>query len=428
MARYSADDIRSLVEPDRVHRSVYQDPDLFALEMERIFGRTWVYVGHATQVPNPGDFLCTQIGLRPVVMSRHTDGEVYVVYNRCAHRGVKVINEVAGNAPKFMCMYHGWTYDTNGDLDHVTQKEGYPDRDFDPVADGMGRVARVAIHHGFVFANLSVDGPDLLDYLGENADFLDDVVISAPDGEVEVTGGVHRYLYHANWKFQIENLIDMYHPAYSHESSSKRGGKQFTRRKGDKGGIQFFENTGRVKSMDDLGISALPHGHSWQGGLPPIENTSEVFREYVARLEARHGAEKTRDILVKKRHNVIFYPNMAMQELNPHIRVVRPLAVDRTEILVYPIKLKGAPERMFRDQVRNLNSTHSVTSMVQTDDVEAFMRAQEGLRTTGNEWLLLARKGPEEVFDSGRVRTIGTSEAAMRNQFRTWVDHMCRAA
>ena len=121
MARYSANDIRSLVQPDRVHRSVYQDPELFALEMERIFGRTWVYVGHATQVPGPGDFLCTQIGLRPVVMTRHGDGQVYVVFNRCAHRGVKVINEVAGNAGKFMCMYHGWTYDTNGDLDHVTQ-------------------------------------------------------------------------------------------------------------------------------------------------------------------------------------------------------------------------------------------------------------------------------------------------------------------
>jgi len=338
---------------------------------------------------------------------------------------VKVVNEECGNAGRFMCMYHGWTYDTNGDLDFVTQEEGYPDYKFDRVKDGMGRVARWDSHHGFVFANLSPEGPDLRAWLGENGDFLDDVAISAPDGEIEVTGGVHRYLYHGNWKMQVENLIDMYHPAYSHESSSAKGGQQFTRREGDKGGIQFFEKRGKVKSMDNLGTHSLPHGHTWQGGLPPVENTSADHQAYVALLEEKHGPEKTRDILVKKRHNVIFYPNMAMQELNPHIRVIRPLAVDRTEIFIYPVKLKGAPEKMFRDQLVNLNRTHSPTSLVQTDDVEAFARAQEGMMTSGNEWILLARKGPSEEFDTGRVRTTGTSEEGMRNHYRAWLNYMC---
>tara|TARA_Y100001934_G_C12137237_1_gene670746 strand:- start:112 stop:924 length:813 start_codon:yes stop_codon:yes gene_type:complete len=263
------------------------------------------------------------------------------------------------------------------------------------------------------------------DWLGENADFLDDVAISAPAGEVEITGGVHRYLYHGNWKMQVENLIDMYHPAYSHESSSAKGGQQFTRREGDKGGIQFFEKRGKVKSMDSLGTHALPNGHTWQGGLPPVENTSEDHQEYVALLEAKHGPDKTREILVKKRHNVIFYPNMAMQELNPHIRVIRPLAVDRTEIFIYPVKLKGAPDTMFQDQLINLNRTHSPTSLVQTDDVEAFARAQEGMMTSGNEWVLLARDGPKEEFETGRIRTTGTSEEGMRNHYRAWLRYMC---
>ena len=86
MSNYCADYIASLVQPDRVHRDVYEDPKLFNLEMDRIFGRSWVYVGHASQVPNPGDFFATRIGLQPVVMTRHSDGEIYVVYNRCAHR------------------------------------------------------------------------------------------------------------------------------------------------------------------------------------------------------------------------------------------------------------------------------------------------------------------------------------------------------
>jgi len=422
---YSQAGISALVREDMVHRDVYEDPTLFDLEMERIFGRSWVYVGHESQVPEAGDFLCTRIGRQPVVMARHEDGEVYVLYNRCAHRGVKVINEECGSANRFMCMYHGWTYHTNGDLDFVTQQEGYPDREFDPVRDGMGRVARWGSHHGFVFANLSSDGPGLTEWLGENGDFLDDVAISAPAGEIEVAGGVHRYLYHGNWKMQVENLIDMYHPAYSHESSSAKGGQQFSRRKGDKGGIQFFEKRGRVKSMDNLGTHALPFGHTWQGGLPPVENNSEDHRAYVALLEEKHGADKTREILVKKRHNVIFYPNMAMQELNPHIRVVRPLAVDRTEIFIYPVRLKGAPEKMFRDQVVNLNRTHSPTSLVQTDDVEAFARAQQGMLTSGNEWILLGRKGQAETLPSGRIQTTGTSEEGMRGQYRAWLTYMC---
>ena len=424
---YTPADIKALVQDEQVHRDVYEDPCIFDLEMERIFGRSWVYVGHQSQVPNPGDFFCTRIGRQPIVMARHTDGEIYVLYNRCAHRGVKVVNEECGSTNRFMCMYHGWTYDTNGDLDFVTQPEGYPDREFDPVNNGMGRVARWGSRKGFVFANMAANAVDFDAWLGENGDFLDDVAISSPDGDVEVAGGVHRYLYHGNWKMQVENLIDMYHPAYSHESSSAKGGQQFSRRQGDKGGIQFFEKRGKVRSMDGLGTHALPHGHTWQGGLPPVENSSPEHQEYVRLLEARHGTEKAADILVKKRHNVIFYPNMAMQELNPHIRVIRPLAVDRTEIFIYPVRLKGAPEKMFRDQVVNLNRTHSPTSLVQTDDVEAFARAQEGMLTSGNEWVTLARKGDAETMPSGRIRTTGTSEEGMRNHYRAWLNYMCEA-
>ena len=429
MLANGGEDLSRLVTDTRVHRNVFQDPAIFDLEMERIFARSWVYVGHASQVPEPGDFMCTRIGAQPVVMTRHTDGEVHVIYNRCGHRGVKVVAEEQGNARRFMCMYHGWTYLTNGDLDFVTQPEGYPEgREPDTVRNGMGRIARVDDVRGFVFANMSPEGPGLRDYLGGNVLCLEDLAASAPDGEVEIRGGVHRYMYRGNWKFQVDNLSDMYHPAYSHESSSRPTGQQFARRKGDKGGILFREKRGRVKSMDPLGVSALPNGHSWQGGLPRIENTSGIHREYVARLEARHGPERTREILTKTRHNVIFYPNMAMQELNPHIRVIRPVAADLTEIFVYPVKLKGAPERMFREQIRILNGTHSASSMVQTDDVEAFARAQEGLSTTGNEWILLARAGAETVDpETGRVSSIGTSEVAMRNHYATWLSLMTRA-
>lgn len=80
---------------------------------------------------------------------------------------------------------------------------------------------------------------------------------------------------------------------------------------------------------------------------------------------------------------------------------------------------------MFRDQLVNLNRTHSPTSLVQTDDVEAFARAQEGMLASGNKWILLARDGPKETLPSGRIKTTGTSEEGMRNHYRAWLNYMC---
>src|SRR6476659_10397703 len=121
-----------LVEPERVHRRVYVDPDVFELEMDRIFGRAWIYVGHDSQVPNPGDYVTTQVGRQPVVMARHTDGQVYVLENRCPHKGALVCPERSGHADRFMCMYHGWRFDGDGSLRSVPVHSGYEGSSFDP--------------------------------------------------------------------------------------------------------------------------------------------------------------------------------------------------------------------------------------------------------------------------------------------------------
>ena len=107
MRNGDADRIASLIEPGRVHRGVYTDPDLFELEMERIFGRAWLYVGHASQVPQAGDYITTELGRQPVILVRHRDGAVHVLLNRCTHRGAKVVNDRKGSAPRLTCCYHG---------------------------------------------------------------------------------------------------------------------------------------------------------------------------------------------------------------------------------------------------------------------------------------------------------------------------------
>ena len=110
------DELSRLIAPGRVHRQLYTDPAIFELEMERIFGAAWIYIGHESQVKKPGDYFATQIGRQPVVMVRDADGKVRVIRNQCAHRGAMVVATEKGNAPEFTCCYHGWTYHLDGRL------------------------------------------------------------------------------------------------------------------------------------------------------------------------------------------------------------------------------------------------------------------------------------------------------------------------
>ena len=139
------EDLSRFVEPGRVHRRIYTDPAIFERELERIFGAAWIYVGHESQVKQPGDYFATRIGRRPVVLVRDTDGELRVIHNQCAHRGAMVVATEKGNAPEFTCCYHGWTYHLDGRLKGVPLQQGYP-RDFDPAQsahrDGAGRARR----------------------------------------------------------------------------------------------------------------------------------------------------------------------------------------------------------------------------------------------------------------------------------------------
>ena len=126
MGKYTtADAIRALVRPAEVHRDVYIEEEVFRLEAKHLFANAWVYVGHESQAPNPGDYFTTEVGSQPVLMSRHTDGQVYVYYNRCPHKGTKIAIDRTGNTGKFFrCPYHAWSFKTDGCLLAIPLQEG----------------------------------------------------------------------------------------------------------------------------------------------------------------------------------------------------------------------------------------------------------------------------------------------------------------
>jgi phenylpropionate dioxygenase-like ring-hydroxylating dioxygenase large terminal subunit len=330
-------------------------------------------------------------------------------------------------------MYHGWTYATDGALVGVPLRKGYA-ADFDLKAKelGMLRVPRMQSYRGMVFASLNAEGPDLEDHLGAMKSSIDDIVDRAPDGEIQLNNGVFKYSIESNWKILVENSLDSYHAPFTHECTVSQSGAQFARREGDEGGVKLLDRKSAVSNYGDKGVWVFDGGHGYTGALPMSAkaSSSPVYREYVALLEARHGPERTKEILTPNRHNSMVYPNLVVQSLNYQFRVIRPVAVDRTEVHVYPIRLKGAPEELNRQSIRHVNVTHSPASFIQPEDFEAFERCQRGLEAEGAEWVQFARGLDRHLGDQDRVglKSDGTHEIQMRNQYRVWLDYMSESA
>ncbi|HYR32857.1 MAG TPA: Rieske 2Fe-2S domain-containing protein, partial [Burkholderiales bacterium] len=217
MGAFDRERLALLVQSDRVHRSVYADPGIFELELERIFGRAWLALGHESQVPRAGDYFTTLMGREPVIVARQDDGSIRALVNRCAHRGSMVCAEGRGNAERFVCPYHGWSYDRSGELKAVPFSAGYAPGKLGELR--LHAVPRVENYRGFIFASLAADGPSLAEFLGPTKASFDDLVDRAPGGELEVAGGVFKHAYNGNWKLMLENHLDGAHPAYVHASS-----------------------------------------------------------------------------------------------------------------------------------------------------------------------------------------------------------------
>ncbi|MGH7908050.1 MAG: aromatic ring-hydroxylating dioxygenase subunit alpha [Candidatus Binataceae bacterium] len=432
-----AESLKRLVEPDRVNRSMYVDPAIFDLEMDRIFGHAWIYVGHDSQIPNPGDYITALIGKQQVILTRHTDGSPRVLYNRCAHRGAQIVPpSTSGNVRFFRCCYHGWTFRTDGQVLSVPLRHGYDDTPLDTSnpAFWMARAARVDSYRGFIFANLSADAPELSTWLGGIASSLDDMADRAPEGRVEVAGRPYRVLQRNNWKLFYENLNDTMHAMVVHESSVDAA-RMALDRMNDKETPQHSYADDVMPTMDKNGlpypvwekltVTAFPYGHSFFGGF---FNPESHERSYVAAMEKAYGKKRMTEILSVNRHNSIIYPTCSTQAAYQQLRVIRPIAVDRTLIEIYNFRLLGAPPDTYRRTLIFSNLTNAPGSIVMPDDLEAFNRVQRGLESEGSDWISLHRDLGKDQRGDGSITAIATSELPMRNQSRAWLEYMTAEA
>ncbi|MEA3217662.1 MAG: salicylate 5-hydroxylase large subunit [Acidimicrobiia bacterium] len=202
----------------RVPYAIYSDPAVYTREQERIFaGPYWSYVGLACEAPEPGDFVRTFIGDRPVVLCRDRHGELRCYVNRCAHRGVQFCRQDSGHVTEWVCPYHQWVYDLDGTLVAVPFRRGVKGnggmlKDFDLGVHGLQRL-QVAERHGVVFASFSPETPPLEDYLGPTMVAYFDRVFA---GRTLTLLGYQRQRVPGNWKLMFENIKDPYHASLLH--------------------------------------------------------------------------------------------------------------------------------------------------------------------------------------------------------------------
>ena len=417
--------LSDLVQPGRVHRRVYTDPAVFERELERIFRRVWLWLGHESQLRAPGDFFTARLAGEPVIVARHSDGEIHAFHNRCTHRGAQVCAAASGNVRSFVCPYHAWTYRTDGALATVPLEQAYGEG-FRERAAGLRLepVPRLARYRGFLFASLARSGEDLETFLGQEVRAaFDNLVDRAPDGEVEMAGGKTVQRYRGNWKLQMENSIDLLHPRILHRSAIDAADRAAQVTSGASIEWDIVKANGlTLREWDGMQIAALPRGHCWMGGFLTRaideERESAAQKHYRERMVARHGEARAREILSFNRHNTIVYPGLFVNSRLAQIRQLQPVSVDCTEQHGYIFRLKGAPEEMFEASVRMVNTNNSPASIVTSDDHEIFERIQQSLAAGRHEWADLSRGLEREAG------AVGTNELPMRNQHRAWAQYM----
>lgn len=432
---HTADQLKALVREDEIHRSVYTDPALFDLEMERVFEATWVFVGHDSQVKNPGDFITATIGRQGVIMTRSQDGTVNVMYNRCAHKGAQLTSARDGNAKTFRCGYHGWVFDVDGTNKHIPAEAGYEGT---AIAQGncklnVRHVAKVETYRGFVFASLSADVPPLKEYLGESTSSIDNMVDRAPEGELECVPGVLRYRHDSNWKFWMENLNDLLHAVVAHNSSSYTARKVAKQELAEGEVVPALEIlapfTANYSFFDEMGVMVYPHGHSFSGTGKSIHAAYSDIPAYQDAMEAAYGKDRTAEIFATNRHNTCYYPSLTIKGAIQAFRVVRPISVDETIVETYHLRLKGAPEELLERTVLYSNLINSSAMLVGPDDAEQYRRMQKGLQTQANDWVSVHRYlGREQEDVDGGTKAIGSSDIVFRNQFKAWLALMLKGA
>jgi phenylpropionate dioxygenase-like ring-hydroxylating dioxygenase large terminal subunit len=393
----------ALIQRDRVHGSLYTDPAIFAEELRKIWYRSWVFVGHESEVAQPNDYVRKRLGLQDVIMTRDRDGHLHLLLNRCAHRGNQVCEAAGGNSSTFRCPYHGWTYRNTGELAGFPFFKGYGARLLDLALAG---VPRVDSYHGFVFGSFAPDGPGLMDHLGAAAGEIDRLARLSPHGRIDLTAGWLQHYTAANWKLLAENETDGYHPQFVHGSIFGVTGSLIGALYSDSS-TAVTRNLGNGHSENDLRPEFRKFGEPmrWFG------TTESRVPEYVAAMRASHGDAAER-ILIEGAPHVMIFPNLFIAEIQ--VFNIQPVSVGECVQYATAVQFADAPELNER-MVSQCVGSVGPAGMLLADDTEMYERNQVGIEALAPEWLDIRRGlNRERADENGFTVGAATDETGMR--------------
>ncbi len=370
----------------RVHRDVFADPEIFALEMAHLFEGGWVFLGLASQIPAPHDYFTTRIGRQPLVVTRGKDGVIRAFINSCPHKGARICALRQGHARIHVCPYHGWSFDSSGRNVMVKARAvGQYSPAFDHDSHDLAPVARLESHGGFLFGSLAHDVGPLADHLGEASKLIDLIAQQSPDG-VELVPGSTGFTYDGNWKLQLENCSDQYHFTSVHPSYvrllERRAKAQWS------GAVRNMWDPDKLGQDDDLGQGGsyiFDQGHvlNWR----VVDNPdAQPLYEQMPSLVTRVGQAKA-DWMMHSR-NLTIFPNLQIAEnASSQLRIIRPIAVNRTEMLTFCIAPVGESAAARRTRIRQYEDFFNPSGLATPDDAVVYEACQEGYAATADPWL-----------------------------------------
>lgn len=415
--------LRATVRPEEgaIPLFTYAHPEVYRLELERIFGRVWLFVAHESELQEEGAFVVRQMGEQSVIVARGDDGEIRVFLNSCRHRGMRLTCEDRGVESFWRCPYHGFTFANTGNfMGTPFERLAYP-------PDGLDRErlrlieARCSSYAGLIFATWDHDGPSLEEFLGDLRWYLD---IFAGRAEMELLGEAQRWIIPSTWRLPSENFAsDAYHTATAHA---------------------FLAKLGLVRSVDfgKAGYHVVPGGgHGLGMGVhdddPGSYFPAELEDEYRARLDDRQLALLHR---IKNFHGNVF-PNLSF--LIPNfipvdgrlvtgmmLRLWQPAGPDRLQAWSWFLVERNAPAWWKERGRRMYVQTFSSSGMFDQDDTvnwESQTEVAKASLTRSDEVMLDYTMGldlePMTDFPGpGTVYEGKFNEQAARGFYRTWLD------
>jgi 3-phenylpropionate/trans-cinnamate dioxygenase subunit alpha len=412
--------VDDLVRPDEglVSRQIYIDPDIYQLELERIFARSWLSCARKSQLPNKGDFVTTTMGEDPILVTRDRDGVVRAFLNTCRHKGMRVCRLDEGNAGTFQCPYHAWTYRNTGELLNVPNADDAYFGDLDRSRFGLTPIAQIDSYRGLVFGNLDPNAPGLADYLGEMGWYLD-ILFDRTEGGSELVGSVQKWRIDCNWKFPAENFTSDFQHAQTmtHTAALKVQGMFNLMKATD--GVQMSTTNGH-------GLFSIRRDWSERGpGRSMPDYVLDWFMSSGAQAVERLGPLRGSGAVDVVAGTV--FPNFSflMPALFPSVRVWQPRGPEQIEIWSWCVVPADAPQDV-KDWIRvQYQRNFGPGGMFEQDDAENWQHATASNRgaVTRQGWLSVhmglghePNAAPDMPGFEGRL----ISESNQRRFHRQW--------